>query len=241
MEDTDIITNVEGLPPLLNFPRPPKEYTILRKGKGKFVIEGDEAPAVFSLASEASDYIEKELGGNAIFSASQLEGETGSKKRSRGGMYFEDGTHRMLISHSFEDKLKLLRYSYANFLENTEYYRANSDDWVAAYHWLDTHPAFWHRNRSDDSHWSTQNGMAGRWESVNRNEDGKVSVGFEHGGTVFPAGTHHYHDTDLDTYSTSLEQAFVDYARKVDKHFNLDGTRKPVGYGYDDNGNKVDR
>jgi hypothetical protein len=240
MEDTDIITNVDGLPPLLNFLRPPKEYTILRKDKGEFVIENIE-DAVFSLASEASDYIEKALGGNAIFSASQLEGETGSKKRSRGGMYLEDGTQRLLISHSFEDKLRLLRYSYAQFLEFTEYYRAHSDDWVAAYHWLDTHPAFWHRDRSDGSHWSTQNGMTGRWESVHRNEDGTVGVGFEHGGTVFPAGTHHYHDTDLDTYSSGLEQAFVDYALKVDKHFNLDGTRKRVGYGYDEDGNTIER
>lgn len=236
MEETDILTNVEGLPPLISFPRPPKEYTILRKGPGEFVIE-DELDATFNTASEAYDYITNQLKGHPVF------GDLSSvddKSKSRGGMYFEDGTQRILISVSFDQKLDMLRRSYAAFLEFTEYYRAHSDDWVAAYQWLDIHPAFWHRNKSDSEHWSTTNGMTGRWESVYRKEDGTAGVMFEHGGTVFPQGTHHYHDTDLDTYSSGLEQAFIDYAIEVDKHFNLDGTRKPVGYGYDDNGNKVD-
>ena len=236
MEDTDIITNVEGLPPLLNFPRPPKEYKILRKGPGEFVIDG-EWDATFNLASEADDYITKRLNGKAVFD--DLD-SVDDKSTSMGGMYFEDSTGRMLISLSSDEKFDMLRYSYAEFLKFTEDYRANSDDWVIAYQWLDIHPAFWHRNRPDTSRWSTSNGMAGRWDSVHRNEDGTAGVGFEHGGTVFPVGTHHYHDTDMDTYSSGLEQAFIDYALKVDKHFNLDGTRKPVGYGYDENGNKID-
>lgn len=236
MENTDIITNVEGLPPLLSFPRPPKEYKILRKGPGEFIIEG-EWDATWNLASEAYNYIHKTLGGKAVFG--DLD-STDDASKQRGGMYFEDGTDHILISVSYEDKLNLLRYSYAEFLKFTEHYRANSDDWVIAYQWLDIHPAFWHRNRADSDHWRTSGGMVGRWESVHRNEDGTASVGFEHGGTVFPAGTHHYHDTDMDTYAPGLEQAFVSYALKVDKHFNLDGTRKPVGYGYDDDGNKID-
>jgi hypothetical protein len=237
MEETDILTNVEGLPPLISFPRPPKEYKILRKGAGEFIIEDYNDDATFNLASEAYDHISKQLEANPTFDdLSSIDDQS----KLRGGMYFEDGTHRLLISVSFEGKLNLLRHSYSEFLKFTEYYRAHSDDWVAAYQWLDIHPAFWHRKDSDAPHWSTSGGMAGRWESVHRNEDGTAGVMFEHGGTVFPQGTHHYHDTDLDTYSNGLEQAFVDYARKVDEHFNLDGTRKPVGYGYDENGNKID-
>lgn len=238
MEDADIITNVEGLPPLLNFPHPPKEYKILRKGPGEFVIDDvDESDATFSLASEAYDYIVNRLDGKPVFGDLDSPDD---KSKLRGGMYFEDETHRILISVSFEEKLKLLRHSYSEFLKFTEHYRSHSDDWVVAYEWLDIHPAFWSRSEANSSHWRTDGGMVGRWESVHRNEDGTAGVMFEHGGTVFPIGTHHYHDTDLDTYSTGLEQAFIDYARKVDKHFNLDGTRKPVGYGYDENGNKVD-
>jgi hypothetical protein len=237
MEDTDIITNVDGLPPQLNFPRPPKEYKILRKGAGEFIIEDYNDDVTFNLASEAYDHISNQLGANPVFDDLDI---TDGKSKSRGGMYFEEGTHRLLISITFDKKLDLLRHSYAEFLKFTEYYRAHSDDWVTAYQWLDAHPAFWHRNKSDDSHWMTNYGMAGRWESVHRNEDGTAGVMFEHGGTAFPRGTHHYHDTDLDTYSPGLEQAFIDYAIKVDKHFNLDGTRKPVGYGYDEDGNKID-
>lgn len=140
------------------------------------------------------------------------------------------GTGRLLLSgSSTRNSVEVLEMSYKYFLELTEEYLVNPDDFVLAYRWVERHPAFWTRRDGEKTfHWETEYGLAKAWIGVGRDENGRPEVMIEHGGHVESDYVHHYHDTRLDVISETFEEAWIAFAEKVHEHFNLDGTDKEV-------------
>ena len=218
----------EPLPAWVTFPDAPPVYEIVDNGEA-FVIVGVE-DKTFEFPSEAYDYISDELKGESTFAPNAL-----SRKGSGShGMFFEKGLksagggNRLLLAHTQQTTVEYLESDYADFLKLNKKYQKNSDKWELAYHWVRTHPAFWHRHKIDTPHWDFENGWDSKWETVYRHK-GKTVVMLEHGpwleedGEVLPSVDH-----DLDARAATFEEAFVKFAKNVNKHYGLDGLKKPT-------------
>jgi hypothetical protein len=132
------------------------------------------------------------------------------------------GFNRILIEG---DQSHALEYNtYFRFLKNAKWWLANQDDFVMAYYFTKNHPAFWYRPAFEKHPfmWETEYGHHGLSLYVSRG-----TIGIEHGQSVPPTHSHHYHDTRLDVYAPTFEEAHIAFAKKVHQYFYLDGTERP--------------
>lgn len=105
-------------------------------------------------------------------------------------------------------------------------------DWIndptspsLSYHFLDGHPAFWTLAAVEDGGdpvFKTGGFAARFWKALGRKGDEVVYM-MECGGAVPPRRDHHYHDIDLDAYSSSWDECFVDTARYTFTVFTITG------------------
>lgn len=118
---------------------------------------------------------------------------------------------------------------YYTWLQEARYWIENKDDFLAAYHFLAGHPAFWKRPRPDDypNEWSTDGGVSTIWSYPQRRENGSICMMMETGSMMPPMRNHRYHDLRLDTYEDTYELGIIATAKKVHKFFDLDGSERP--------------
>jgi hypothetical protein len=109
----------------------------------------------------------------------------------------------------------------------------NQDDFMAAYGFLQGHPAFWKRSRPEEypNQWSTDEGVSTIWSYPSYRKDGSIVMMMETGSMVSPERSRRYHDLRLDTYEDTYEKGIIATAKKVHKFFELDGSeRSDVDY-----------
>ena len=219
-------------PDFLTLPEPSKTIYDILAFEDKFVV-GD-LKQIFDLPSEAYDYIQEELQGTPRFTGKDLN----SAGENMGGMFFEKGTNRLLISFTADDNYRLLKSQYREFLKLNKRYQANKKDWVLAYQWVENHPAFYHKYPNDSEHWVIDQGWASCWQSVSRHK-GQPYVLLEHGswldqtddeGNIVNIKTVASHDIDLDTSAKTYEKAVIKFAKRVNKNYDERGERRiPFG------------
>jgi hypothetical protein len=172
--------------------------------------------------SSAYDAI-KEVKGDCVFSGDL---DVAKIKRA-GGMVMEN--NRLLLSITDEEKIGLVKHDYLTWLFLTEEYRKNPNDFLHAFRWVRSHPAFWSRSTPESHYWETN--YSDFWFEVSRSETGELVYMLEAGSAVEPERTSHYHDLRLDVYAPSFEEAYIKLASLVDKFFNIDGSeRQNVAY-----------
>ena len=134
---------------------------------------------------------------------------------------------RVLISKVDHQSLKHNRYF--QFLVLAKRWLEDTSNWMLAYQFIQYHPAFWYRVQPErfDHEWDLEGGHKGLWVCVTSNYDGDPVVMLEHGQSVPPTHSHHYHDLRLDVWAPTFEDAYVQMAQKVHKFFALDGEERP--------------
>jgi len=182
---------------------------------------------------KAYDYVGNILKGDVVFSG-DLKAITGSDRNSLVTVPTKDTNgrefHRLLLSHTDDDEIYLAKSSYLYWLESTLAYEANPNDFMTAWYWVDSHPAFWSRYKEGSNDWSMNNN-SNVWVGVTAKDTGETVIMLETGAAIEPARTSHYHDLRLDVYAPTYEEAFVKLAALVHKFFDIDGSeRENVSY-----------
>jgi hypothetical protein len=116
-----------------------------------------------------------------------------------------------------------------HWLKEARHWIENPDDFMAAYGFLEGHPAFWKRPRPEThpNEWTTDDGVSTIWSSPTRREDGSIVMMMETGSMVPPERKHRYHDLRLDTYEDTYEKGIIATAKLVHKFNDLDGSERP--------------
>lgn len=177
-----------------------------------------------------NDHIEKELGNDVTFHRSALKSPDVEDELGGDMLFIKDlenrGSARMLFSPP--PYRALAHWHYYQFLGTARYWLSHQDDMVAAYSFLETHPAFWSRHtmKHPDT-WAQDKGLNSIWIDVVKGKDGKPIIMLEHGASVPPERITHYHDHRLDVYASSFEEAYIKLAQKVHEFFALDGSERP--------------
>lgn len=221
-----IIGTKINLPSWMDFPIPQSPIFTIRQEAENFVIV--ETGEKFDNLVTAYDHVKDTLKGDVVF-----DNITQGNLEQIGGSIFmpiEDGiSARMLISHTDLDTIMLTKYRYYDFLKLDQRYHENVEDWVVAYSWLQSHPAFYHRQEEYKNDWITDNGLKGMWVDVYRDRKGNPVVGFEHGEWLEDDRTGvACHNYKLDSYGSTFEEAYIALAKKVDTHFDVEGNSKNV-------------
>lgn len=131
----------------------------------------------------------------------------------------------MVMGYTDQDRIDSLKRSYGEFLEYAKSYASNPEDFVKAWRFLDTHPAFWTASdlKGHPFYWA-QEGHANKLNvSVYRHE-GETVIELETGSHVPPEYTTHYGDWRLEVAAETYELAIIELAKRVALTHNLDGT-----------------
>lgn len=180
--------------------------------------------------SELNDHIENVLGNDVTFHRSALKSPDVEDNLGGDMIFLKDklnkGSARMLFSPP--PYRALAHWHYYQFLGTARYWLENQTDMVAAYSFLESHPAFWSRHTMEHPDtWAQDKGLSGLWIDVSKRQDGSPIVMLEHGSAVEPERIRHYHDPRLDVYADSFEEAYIQLAKKVHEFFALDGSERP--------------
>ena len=132
------------------------------------------------------------------------------------------------MAHSNTACLETLEEDYRESLACAEAYRGDGgSDFLTAYRYVDTHPAFWVRWGGDGGRapwfWETGGHMNRVDLSVSPDEDG-VAVVYLETGMHTPDMAEHYEDPYLGAAGRTFEDAVIMLARHVAVMFNDDGT-----------------
>lgn len=157
------------------------------------------------------------------------------------------GFSTLFLGMTDNDRLLVLENAYEESLRAHIRYKA-TPNFFNAYHYVDTHPAFWTRFpeavESRPYDWNTSghcervSQFVMKIESEEQNPEAYPQgyvVALETGAHVEthdehfarPAYTVHYHDYRLDVYALTFEDAFVRLAAELDRFFYPDGSEKP--------------
>lgn len=136
-----------------------------------------------------------------------------------------DGYSTLVLSYTDQDRLNALKRGYADFLENAQNYAAAPENFVNAWRFIDTHPAFWtaYDLKNKPLYW-VQEGHTNRLRLSVYRQDSVALVELETGSHVAPEYTEHYGDWRLEVAAESYELAIIELARRVALVHNLDGT-----------------
>lgn len=127
------------------------------------------------------------------------------------------------------DNMELVKSLEQALIQSYQYaqnYREDPSNFIDAYQYIQSHPAFWWRDNADpDSPWYTNDYIQQVWaEHLGKASDYQWAL--EAGRSVEGDHTHHYHDLRLDVYGIPLEQAYVNLANKVNQVFYDNGVEK---------------
>lgn len=212
------------LPAFVSFPTPPPVYVIKDNGT-HFYVEG-LSEHEFDLVSQVEDYIRNDLKGEVSFNAAELhrgQPDIVAQGKVIEGLVLESSTNRMIVSHTAQDTINNLKEDYYDFLEFDREYSEKTEEWATAYNWVMYHPAFYHRGAPNATFWEFDNGWAGKWESVYNKEDGSAIVIIEHGPFLGTDRVQNSHDPRLDSSGETFEEAYVNFAKQVNKHYDILG------------------
>lgn len=131
----------------------------------------------------------------------------------------------LVMGYTDQDRIDNLKRSYEDFLERAEAYAKDPEDFVKAWAFVDTHPAFWTApDLENKPFFWVQDGHSSHLRlSVHRHE-GKVAVELETGSHVPPEYNSHYGDWRLEVFADTYELAVIELAKRVALSHNLDGT-----------------
>lgn len=224
MEQLDALSSTVDLPSFYTFDEPTSEYAaVVSKTDYGFIVDvTDEngeviAGSPFTSLSEAYDTVNQDLQGNIVFSGDL-------KAAGVDSSFFITEGNRLLLTVTDSERIRNAKNSYLMFLFQTEEYYKNRNDFFTGFHWVQNHPAFWYVSRKDSHYWNTS--YAGFLFELSRDSEGKISYMLEAGAAVPPERIMHYHDTRLDVYASSFEEAYVKLAALVDKFFHVDGSER---------------
>jgi hypothetical protein len=148
------------------------------------------------------------------------------------GMFFAnkatpDATSvRGLIGRTQADHLWLDKSRYSYYLRDTDEYRADPENWVKAYNWLEAHPMFW--INTDPTYylgWQKENGLSDLWTSVGTHANGEPYVMLE-GGPHTDDFSQRSLDHRLDAVGATFEEAYIKFAKNVDKYYDKSGEER---------------
>lgn len=139
--------------------------------------------------------------------------------------------HGFLMSYTDARRRKALEQSYRYFLEALSSYEGDSEDFYAAWNFVDSHPAFWtaHELKEHPWHWETAGYCSKIHQYVNRGKNG-LTVSLSGGGHVEqetapgrPPYSEHYGDWRLDSKGSTFEESMIDFAHRVWLSFDSEG------------------
>jgi hypothetical protein len=147
------------------------------------------------------------------------------------GIMHDDGSVIMMLV--FTDKMKkdMLHDAYRKFLVNLREYELHPGDFMASYHFVDTHPAFWRKCDDGNNH-----RHAFDWITEGHASDGDIYPSCDDSGAVqwnIETGAHtddyldRYDDPRLYASGSSLEDAYIGLAYKVHMFFDDEGNEIP--------------
>jgi hypothetical protein len=142
----------------------------------------------------------------------------------------KSGTHRMLMGHDDYSTLWSLEEDLHNFLDvlYTRYVK-DPTSFIAAYDFLDYHPAFWIRHKQYEpiarQGWSTDKAVA-RMQIYPRGLNVGHTFVIEYGEHATPDYTQTYFDDELMDNAATYEELILDAARNVENLFWPTGERK---------------
>lgn len=214
---------------MLDYDENTSEYVVSCDG----VIE----PARYSTLDEAYEYTgqleqEEEMAIGTLFTSRIPE----SDDTHHSGMIFgpidaDSGTGRLYISGETHDEhIRGLQYEYLIWSEVTcPAYSENTDDFMAAYDFIDHHPAFWISYDLPQKSirmpmWETQ-GNAQYLDVRPVKRDGEVVFHMVH-GMADNSRKKHTVDERLRVKAASYEEAVIAVARMVDAVYAPDGTER---------------
>lgn len=142
------------------------------------------------------------------------------------------GSITILISYTDERRRKALESAYHHFLEVWEAYSKDPSDFLGAYRFIDSHPAFWTAFDLEQHpwHWETQGYCSKLRQFVWEAKDGGYRIGLEGGGHVEIATdisarpySEHYGDWRLESKGSSFEEAILDFAARLILSYDSEG------------------
>lgn len=215
-EEYTAIADSVTLPAWMDFPTEEKDVYVLRQDGNAFVLDGRDEP--FTSIEEAYDFVEAEL--NATIDLSEV---------SKPGELVVTDNHRLLISFTPTDSLRMQRFGYWSFLQLNEKYEENPEDFYTAYYWLQSHPAFYYRHENNLNRWIQDDGLGAMNSSV-MSEGGEVHILLEHGANTDEkrVGNNRYADYRLDSWGDTFEQAYVRLAQLVHINFDINGVDREL-------------
>ena len=138
----------------------------------------------------------------------------------------------MLFGYTDERRRKSLESAYRYSLENQNRYAEDPTDFLRAYRFIDTHPAFWTTFDLEKHpwHWET-NGYCGKLRQfVSGRDDGSYRFALDGGGHVEhstgdgrSAYSEHYGDWRLEARGNSFEEAILDFAARLVLAYDSEG------------------
>lgn len=142
-----------------------------------------------------------------------------------------NGNSGAILAYSDENRQASLENAYQLFLKAEREYRNDPRNFVKAWNFIDTHPAFWTCSNLKANPWQWQTeGYCSKLIQYVSNENGKPVISLSGGGHV-PVATHgtqepyteHYGDWRLEVYSETFETAIIELAFRVSKSFTNEG------------------
>lgn len=228
-----ILDNVQ-MPEFFTFPErtPVYDVNVEVAAGGVHIItvvdaDGNPVGGTFASLEAGYDYVKNELQGDVQFTGDVEEafGKENTMLMTVPSVHNGRTYTRMLISHTDRDSEYLQKNDYLGFLRTNLEYEKNPNDFYTAWLWLDSHPAFWFRDKKDSTDWVTRS-ISKVEVMLTKDDNGNTVVMLEHGAAVKPERVMHYHDLRLDVYAATYEEAIVKLAALVNKFFNYDGSEK---------------
>lgn len=199
------------------------------KRHGRVEPDGPTAVVYISPDGESTTYESVAVAKRSLsnvdleFSQTLIERE-GSRGRMITFPIGSRGHHEIWLARNDSINLELLRSDYRESLARAEeYHSSGGGDFLTAFAYLDTHPAFWIRYERHAWHWQTSGHMNRLYLAAWRAGDGGVRIGLETGSHT-PEMTEHFHDPYLDALGETYEAAVLQLAANVSVACRDDGT-----------------
>lgn len=128
------------------------------------------------------------------------------------------------MTHNDALHVERLESDYRESLAFAEAYRSERSDFLAAYRYVDTHPAFWFRRGGPESWFWETSGHVNRVQLMVWPDDDGLPVVYLDTGSHTPDMAEHYYDPYLHGDGRTFEEAVVMLASNVAIKFNDDGS-----------------
>lgn len=146
---------------------------------------------------------------------------------SMGEMVFVDNKNQDILLGYLNPDTNAY-FSYYRFLSLAKEWLDNQENAMLAYNFINLHPAFWYRDTNEryQYDWITTGGQKTMDIWVSDDDKGRMVVSLEHGEAVNPERNYHAHNSRLDIYAYSFEDAYIKMAKAVHRLFDLSGNMR---------------